>query len=154
MAIPIFHHSWPGAIPESYHEILMALPDGVTITDTNGKILRVNPKALEIYGCKKESEAIATLASQKEVLNFENRYRCQDGSYRWIEWRSYPQGKEIYAVARDITERKEAEVKMQDQLNELQRWHKVMIGREGRNMELKQEINDLLVQLGKPKKYR
>ena len=54
--------------------------------------------------------AIADLATEKSVLNFVNRYRCQDGSYRWIEWRSSPyKGKLIYAAARDITERKQAE---------------------------------------------
>jgi len=53
--------------------------------------------------------AIGELASRKEVLNFINRYRCKDGSYRWIEWRSFPSGKLIYATARDITERKRAE---------------------------------------------
>ncbi len=38
-------------------------------------------------------------------MNFVNRYRCKDGSYRWIEWRSKPVGSRIYAAARDITER-------------------------------------------------
>ncbi len=53
--------------------------------------------------------AISQLDQQREVLNFENRYRCKDGSYRWIEWRSSPQGKLIYSVARDVTVRKQAE---------------------------------------------
>jgi two-component system cell cycle sensor histidine kinase/response regulator CckA len=54
------------------------------------------------------------LARQEEVVNFENRYRCRDGSYRWIEWRSFPVGKMIYAVARDITERKRAEAALRE----------------------------------------
>jgi PAS domain S-box-containing protein len=53
--------------------------------------------------------AVATLASQKEVVNFVNRYRCKDGTYRWIEWRSVPAGNVIYAAARDITERRKIE---------------------------------------------
>ena len=51
-------------------------------------------------------EAVSTLASQREVLNFVNRYRCKDGTYRWFEWRATPVGELIYAAARDITERK------------------------------------------------
>jgi len=50
-------------------------------------------------------DAMSTLAGQNDVLNFTNRYRCRDGSWRWIEWRSHPHGKLIYAAARDITER-------------------------------------------------
>ncbi|MFA4861467.1 PAS domain S-box protein [Methanoregula sp.] len=53
--------------------------------------------------------AVADLNSQKEVLDFTNRYRHRDGSYRWIEWRSFPKGDLIFAAARDITKRKEIE---------------------------------------------
>ena len=52
--------------------------------------------------------AIAALDQQRPVLNFTNRYRHRDGSFRWIEWRSMPMGDLIYASARDITERHEA----------------------------------------------
>lgn len=53
--------------------------------------------------------AVSELIEQKEVLNFTNRYRRRDGSYRWIEWRSFPRGKAVYATARDVTKRREAE---------------------------------------------
>ena len=45
------------------------------------------------------------LAAGYHVVSFVNRYRCKDGSYRWIEWSSAQAGKIIYAAARDITER-------------------------------------------------
>ena len=50
-------------------------------------------------------KALEELRSQHEVWSVTNRYRCKDGSYRWLEWRSVPAGKCIYAAARDITER-------------------------------------------------
>lgn len=56
--------------------------------------------------------AMADLGEGKTVLRFTNRYRHKDGSYRWIEWRSFPAGNLIYASARDITERKQAEGKL------------------------------------------
>lgn len=55
-------------------------------------------------------EALKMLDRQIQVLNFVNRYICKDGSYRWIEWRSHPTGKLIYAAARDVTEQKTNEL--------------------------------------------
>ncbi len=47
--------------------------------------------------------AMKNLSENKEVLNFINRYRCKDGSYKHIEWRSKPSGNFIYAAARDVS---------------------------------------------------
>lgn len=40
-----------------------------------------------------------------------NRYLCKDGSFRWFEWRSVAHTERglVYAVARDVTEQKQAE---------------------------------------------
>jgi PAS domain S-box-containing protein len=50
----------------------------------------------------------AKLCQGAEPLRFENRYACKDGSYRWLEWnaRFVVDRGEIYATARDITDRK------------------------------------------------
>jgi diguanylate cyclase (GGDEF)-like protein/PAS domain S-box-containing protein len=59
--------------------------------------------------------AVASVAQQTEMgqqlLRFESRYRHKDGSYRWLEWNSRPDARshQLIAVARDITERKQAE---------------------------------------------
>ncbi len=50
-------------------------------------------------------QALATLGAQKEIYSFTNRYRCKNGAYRWIEWRSHPIGNTILAAARDMTDR-------------------------------------------------
>ena len=41
-----------------------------------------------------------------ESINFDNRFRRKDGSYKWLEWRAKvsKDGSEIHAVAREITD--------------------------------------------------
>jgi PAS domain S-box-containing protein len=53
----------------------------------------------------------------------------------------------------DITDHKQAEQRAQSQLNELNRWHQVTLGREMRILELKREINELLKHMGEPPRY-
>jgi PAS domain S-box-containing protein len=45
------------------------------------------------------------VVAERDVLGFINRYRCQDGSYRHLEWRARREGDLVYGVARDVTER-------------------------------------------------
>ncbi len=60
----------------------------------------------------------ATLAGGAGTVSFQNRYRCKDGSYRWLLWaaRSVPGEQRIYASARDITEQL-ASAARREQLN-------------------------------------
>ena len=60
---------------------------------------------------RKTSMEAAQNAQGVRTLSFENRYRCKDGSYKWLLWAAKPVTEErlIYIVARDITQRKEAE---------------------------------------------
>ena len=87
---------------------------------------------------------------------FENRYICKNGSYKWLEWRATASDEKgvIYAAATNITDRKKAEKKLQERMNELETFYRATLGREKRVIELKQEVNELLEQLGKNKKYR
>ncbi|MGA9379991.1 MAG: PAS domain-containing protein, partial [Phormidium sp.] len=57
---------------------------------------------------------MSDLSEQKSITQFTNRYRAKDGTYRYIEWRSTPCGNVIYAAARDITEHKLTEAKLNE----------------------------------------
>jgi diguanylate cyclase (GGDEF)-like protein/PAS domain S-box-containing protein len=60
--------------------------------------------------------ALALDAQPDEVVNFENRYRAKDGSWRWLLWSARSDEHRKYAVARDITDRKRLEHERQDLL--------------------------------------
>ena len=98
------------------------------ITDLDGHLLKINSAWTEILGYNEQEllgkvfldfvhsddmeitkNAMNSLRAGKQVQSFVNRYQTKFGSYRFIEWRSRPEGNRIYAVARDITIRKEKE---------------------------------------------
>lgn len=102
--------------------------DLLCITDFQGNFIRVNKSWERILGypvdhllktnflnyvhpedIEKTLEAVSNLNEGQPIINFINRYKAWDGSFKYIEWRSAPYNNLIYAAARDITERKEQE---------------------------------------------
>jgi PAS domain S-box-containing protein len=118
---------------EELDQYFNASLDLFCIAGTDGTFRRLNPEWEKILGyplteleghrflefvhpddLPSTLAAIADLSHQKKVLNFTNRYRHKDGTYRWIEWRSFPSNDRIFAAARDITERKLAEAALRE----------------------------------------
>ena len=54
-------------------------------------------------------QALGALRAGRDVLEFENRYVRGDGSVRWLEWSALPVDGLVYAVARDVTQRRRSE---------------------------------------------
>lgn len=98
--------------------------DLLCIADTDGYFRKLNPEWERTLGYTLDElegrsfmdfvhpddrattrDAVAQLSRGEIVPNFVNRYRTREGGYRWIEWRSFPYGNVIYAIARDITDR-------------------------------------------------
>ncbi|MCA1652072.1 MAG: response regulator, partial [Acidobacteria bacterium] len=54
---------------------------------------------------------VAGLSGGVMMLSFENRFRCKDGAYRWLQWMATPlvEQEVIYAAGRDVTEQKLAD---------------------------------------------
>jgi PAS domain S-box-containing protein len=108
--------------------------DLITVADFNGHFTRVNPAVEQVLGYtpeeflarpyldlvhpddREETAAEAAAISQgKTTLSFENRYVRKDGLPRVLEWTSTPVLEErlMYAVARDVTERRQAEAELE-----------------------------------------
>jgi PAS domain S-box-containing protein len=105
--------------------------DMLAIANFDGYFTRLNPSWEKVFGFTPD-ELMAqpyldfvhpddrqnTLAAAQwigvgeVVISFENRYRCKDGSYRWLLWSAMPytDGRLLYAIAHDITERKQLEL--------------------------------------------
>ncbi|WP_432735295.1 PAS domain S-box protein [Maridesulfovibrio sp. FT414] len=101
--------------------------DLLCVTDLEGRFVELNPAWKNILGWEEQRlkgkfwidyvhpedressvESMKRLLSGLEIRNFENRYRCSDGSWRWIDWSlnvDMDRGK-VTAVARDVSERK------------------------------------------------
>lgn len=99
--------------------------DMLCIADVNGYFRRINPAFERTLGYSRDEllsqpfvemvhpdDHAATVAELQKLargapsIHFENRYRCRDGEYRWLEWNAQPAEGLVYAVARDITEPK------------------------------------------------
>jgi PAS domain-containing protein len=65
-----------------------------------------------------------------------------------------PENNTVIGSIQDITERKKAEQDLKDQLDMLERMNNVMVDREMRMLEIKKEVNALLVKAGEKEKYR
>jgi PAS domain S-box-containing protein len=67
-------------------------------------------------------EAAKRFETGNPAASFENRYRCQDGSYKWLSWTGVisPEHRLSYASARDVTQRKQAEIALREKEQQLQ----------------------------------
>jgi PAS domain S-box-containing protein len=102
----------------------------LSIAGTDGYFKRLNPAWADVFGYRDDElrtqpfvnfihpddlaatqAEVAKLTAGTTTLSFENRYRCKDGTYRWLRWNTVPLPERglLYAVARDITEPKRAQ---------------------------------------------
>jgi PAS domain S-box-containing protein len=109
----------------------------------------------EVYGNQPEAMANLRRALAGETFTVEQTF--PSGSIYEISHIAMRDGKGEYdgtiGVLVDVTDRKRTEAKLKERMEELLAWEKVTLGREGRVMELKQEVNRLLAELKKAPRY-
>jgi PAS domain S-box-containing protein len=93
------------------------------IANREGRFRRVNPAWQRALGWTVDEltgspwldfvhpdDLQATTAAGKQlfegasIVSFENRYRCKDGSYRWLQWHAESVNGEAYCTGRDVTD--------------------------------------------------
>jgi PAS domain S-box-containing protein len=109
--------------------------DLLGIATTEGYFLRLNKEWENVLGYSVEElqsrkfidfihpddvkptlDIIQKLSGQNQISSFINRYRCKNGGYKWIEWKSYPKGNKVYAAARDVTDRMLFETELEERI--------------------------------------
>ncbi|PMB24787.1 PAS domain S-box protein [Fischerella thermalis] len=136
--------------------------DMLCIAGADGYFKRLNPAWEKTLGFTPEElcaqpfiefvhpedrEATIAAAQQlhhKNVINFENRYRCKDGSYKWLTWKSVLWGEMIYAVAHDITEYKQSQAALRQSEQERLRSQQILKHSEERYRSLVSAISQIV----------
>ena len=116
------------------------IPDLACIASTGGHFVKINSAWQAVLGYTEQEMLSSPFldfihpddrgATMKEMdrqiggeatLRFVNRYRCKDGSYKWLEWQTTPAFNKtlLYATARDITARRQTEEQLQKSLGEI-----------------------------------
>ncbi len=166
------------ASEEKYRALVETTDTGYLILDEIGRVVDANHEYIRmtghktlkdifgrsviewtaIYDLKKNEQEVKKCMEQGFVKNLEIDYVDKDGSITPIEINAKvvesEEGLRILSLCRDITERKKIEKELQNRLNELEAYHKITMGREGRIIELKSEINKLLRKLGQEDKFK
>ncbi len=121
---------------EMFQAMFTLSPDMMYSAGEDAYFKKVNPSFSKVLGYSEEEllarpmtdfilpedrqatlEEMKKLAQGEMMLDFENRYRCKDGTIRLLSWHGLTDqnNRLIYGTARDITNQREAE----EQLNKL-----------------------------------
>jgi len=159
-------------IENRYRSIVEDSPDTIGIV-CDGKLVFVNKKGLEIFGDVTGIDVKETVFPEdrervlddiKSVISGEvlppREYRLINKEGEVIEVEitrskiEYKGKTAIQSIIRDISERKKRDNEIKKYIRELEILNNVAVERELRMIELKKEVNKLLGETGREKKYK
>lgn len=147
-------------------------PDGIFLVDNTGIFMDVNDSATKILGYTKEEIFASSFNKLITDESFENGrsyiktlvetgnansdllFKHKDGTKIWLAIHAVKFSESRYlAFAKDVNERKHTQEILLKKTTELENLNSYFVGRELRMVELKKEINVLLIKTGQEKKY-
>ncbi|MBF0509082.1 MAG: PAS domain S-box protein, partial [Deltaproteobacteria bacterium] len=171
------------AAEERSRLLLESAGEGIFGVDTSGQMTFANPAALRMWGYGEEEmlgkkiqpiiyqslpdvspnqaddgPMSASYKGGETRRNVNEIWWRKDGNSFYVDYSSTPIYKENILVGAvvtfgDVTERKKVERELEQYVKDLERFNRLVVGREIRMLYLKQEINELRRQAGQSAKY-
>ncbi len=115
----------------------------------------IGKDVFEVWPATEQSwvEVYGSVAVTGKPSTFDMYHEPTKGWYHCNAYRPTDSPDRVCVIFEDITGQKKAQDLINSQMDELRRWHAVLMGREDRILALKSEINNLLVEAGKPIRY-
>jgi PAS domain S-box-containing protein len=152
---------------EFSENILNTMPDGLDIVDQNCTIRFMNKAFLDVFGKESIGKKCYEVykIDKKQCDNCPLKKPIKIGETKTIEVSGIVGGKTflishigirnpdgslaILEIFKDITKRKKVEKKLRKKIEELERFHKMTVGRELRMIELKKKVRKLEKRIGR-----
>ncbi len=169
---------------EKVRLLLESISEGILGVDPNGNTSFINPSALKILGFEEEEiigKSVHELTHHTHAdgsfypledcpifkAYMDGTSHHVDNEVLWrkdetcfhVEYTATPMKKDGRLAGAvftffDITERKRAQEELRQNLEDLERFSQLAVGREERMIKFKKEINEVLRRLGQPDKYK
>jgi len=159
-----------------YHNLFDQASEGLILLTPEWEITDVNHAFADMHGYTIEEiknldfKVLEVIKASSFAENEEMKKWVQEGEVVRFEIEHYHKDRHIIPLSvtlsrinigdpfyllfyQDITKRKEAEAAVQKRMSDLEWFNNISVGRELKMVELKTEINELLMKMGEEKKY-
>lgn len=127
---------------ETYKKMVNLTPEILCVSYLDGRFKYVNPAFNNVFGYSNDevkklnifsiihpddkdslnNELLLASIEQRDIINLEYRYKCKDGTFKWVSWNVKIQLDEklVYGAGRDVSSRKNMEHTIKDSNKKLE----------------------------------